>query len=194
MASVHPLHQPSPLAWFVIFTEINEFSVEAELVELAKRRDLVIDAYCPAMTKWRDCRRERFRVQEALYPGYLFAGVAATAHGADGEAEYPLDQIERVGGVLGIVRGAGALVQVPYDPPDPEFLRFTGDAPRSAWSIFGLRLQEQALAFDFTCGVAHSRKAAKAVKRARESFTGLANPAWAARWIVKSGELTKCAA
>jgi len=180
--------EPDRLGWFVVCTENNEFSVEAALIDFGERAGLVIDAYCPARTVWHETQRERFRIQEPLYPGYLFVGLGATQRGAAG-IEYPIGEVERVKGVDGILRGAGALIQVPYDPPDPEFLRFTGDAPDQAWSIFGLREQERLLAFDFTRGIAHSRRAAKAVKRARESFKGLANPAWAARWLALSGEV-----
>lgn len=158
----------APLSWFCIYAPAREFSVEAEIAQLASRFGRPLDAYCPAVTRWHSTAPGvRHKVQEPLYSGYLFVGMAPDARG-----DYPFPAIKAIEGVVDFLGASGAPAEIPYAFPDPEYTRLLREPQDGFTCVFGLRLLEHARAFDFT---RNGRRAAKAVRRARLTFRSFAD-------------------
>lgn len=162
------------LSWRVLFTPFSEFQVEADLIEMGRKRGLAIDAYCPAMTKWSKPpesprlrhRHRPVRIQLPLYPGYLFVGL-----GPDHDGILPYSAVMDVRSDMEWVRSGGRPARFPYASPRlhlDALMRQEGDLPVT---VFGLRLQENFKAFDFT---RDRKKAAAAVRRAQLTFKSFA--------------------
>lgn len=151
----------SSLSWFAVYCT-SEFKAEEGL------REAGLEVYCPSLLRWHPVQRT-VRVRLALFPGYLFVGLARDGHG-----DLPVPAVKAVEGVEDILSAGGAPVSIPYDPIDPEFTRLLRGKRDEGepFSIFALRLQEQCHAFDFT---RDRKRAARAVRRAQITFRSFAD-------------------
>ncbi len=160
--------QADALSWFVIFTPFAEFQVEADLIAMGKKRELALDAYCPAETRWskapKSLMRQRShkpaRIQLPLYPGYLFVGLGP---------DVSQSAVKSVRSDLEFLMQDGGPARFPYARPE---LRLDGMLNHGSDTIFGLRMQEYFKAFDFT---RDARKAAAAARQARLTFHSFAD-------------------
>lgn len=160
------------LSWHILFTPFAEFQVEADLIEMGRKRGLAIDAYCPAITRWskppESLRRRKnhvpVRIQLPLYPGYLFVGL-----GPDDDGILPFQAAMDVRSDMEWVKSGGRPVRFPYALPRLHLdALMRQDCPVT---VFTLRLQENFKAFDFT---RDRKKAAAAVRRAQLKFRSFA--------------------
>lgn len=172
-----PAEHSLALSWFVLFTPFGEFQVEADLIEMGKTSGLAVDAYCPAVTKWAKAPQHPYRhlvedlpksrIQQPLYPGYLFVGLEPDERG-----DFPLAAIRAVRSDMEVLRSSGKPVTFPYASPQlhlDALMLASSDLPVT---IFGLRLQEHFKAFDFT---RDRKRAAAAVRRAQLKFRSFAD-------------------
>lgn len=146
------------LTWFVICVGFRaEYRVCQALTEARFER------YCPSERKMITHGRKREPRDYPLFPGYVFVGLEAVAHGPNGP-EFPFDAIKAMEDVGGFVAFGGRPRPVAYDAQEP-----SGVKPR-ARSLAEIRAMEESGAFDHTI---NAQAAAANIRKAKRTIRGL---------------------